>query len=85
MIPTTNLTTFHQPQTVKAYYSNSITPSLEEKSIGEFGAVKIYFISAPTPLNTYADELRKAGYSEEHIQEIIEGLSESPLYEGTQS
>jgi len=50
------------------------------------GTTKVVFIpDGVTPLEVYKAELLKAGYSKAHAKEIIEGLAESPLYEGTTS
>lgn len=44
---------------------------------------KVVFIpEGLTPLNVYEAELLKAGYTKVDAKEIIEGLKDSPLYEG---
>lgn len=84
------LSTLSKPEKV-TFYSTSDKPTLSSKdnSANETGqAVKIVFVPSPrqlTPLDVYEAQLRSAGYSEELIKDIIEGLQDSPLYDGKAS
>lgn len=61
--------------------------TLAEKSLTEQGvSVNIIFVPEEvTPLAEYKKTLLEAGYSAQHVKEIIEGLAESPLYESKTS
>lgn len=81
--------TLIEPMRFRIRTQDRILKPLEEKSKDESGrSYKIVFLpshEAITPLKAYEAHLRHNGVSEELIADIIEGLSESPLYESKSS
>lgn len=77
-------TTLTRPIIIRPLHTNFNDESTEINS--NKGITKIVFIpEGLTPLDVYEAELVKAGYSKKSIKETIEGLKESPLYEGQAS
>lgn len=74
-------TTLKKPIIAKPY--STVFKEEEVKVINPRHITKIVFIpEGLTALDVYEAELLKAGYSKLDVKEIIEGLKESPLYEG---
>jgi hypothetical protein len=55
-----------------------LNPQLEDEYSGSFVYVK--GLTLPTPLDMYKAELLKAGHSKALVNDIIDGLANSPLY-----
>lgn len=74
-------TTLKKPLDIKPL--STVVDSEPQKSFSNKNVTKIVFIPAGlTPLDVYEAELLAAGYSKKSVKETIEGLKDSPLYEG---
>lgn len=80
-----SLTTFKKP--IKARPYSTVYNEDNTEVINPTRITKITFIpEGLTPLDVYEAELIKTGYySKTDIKEIIDGLKDSPLYEGKAS
>ncbi len=82
--------TISLPQSDTYVFRPSLQPkSLAEKTQGEH-LTNLEVVLIPdggdvTPLDEYEKELLNAGMSKKHIEEIIDGLADSPLYESKTS
>ncbi len=66
----------------KVLQTASTKDQSEELQVEQTQEVKfVYLPPSITPLEQYEAELRRAGYSEELVNDIVEGLADSPLYE----
>lgn len=79
-----NFTTLKHP--IKAKPFSTVISDEKAKIVNPKRITKIVFIpEGLTPLDVYEAELLKAEYSKTDAKEMIEGLKDSPLYEGQAS
>lgn len=78
------LTTLKHPLNFKPF--STVLKENGAKLVNPKRILKVIFIPQDlTPLDEYEAELLKAGYSKSDAKEIVEGLKDSPLYEGKAS